>query len=92
MGVGTIPILQYADLFYPKLEHTKNCLLFTNYAELYEAVRIASTMTPEQISIMKKNVIDYFEEYLAPDAIVRKIKKFSESNQKQVNVSIPYIM
>lgn len=92
MGVGTIPILQYSNLFYPHLEHKKNCLTYNNYNELEDAIKTAFTMEEDKIAIMRQHAIDYFEMYLSPDALVKKIKDFAESNDAETNIVIPYIM
>lgn len=92
MGVGTIPILQYSDLFYPHLEHKKNCLTYNNYNELEDAIKTAFTMDEDKIAIMRQHAIDYFETYLSPDALAKKIKDFSESKKAETDIVIPYIM
>jgi hypothetical protein len=92
MGVGTIPILQYSNLFYPNLEHRKNCLTYNTYEELEAAIQLAFTMEEEQIAIMRQHAIDYFETHLSPDAIANKIKAFAEGNKAEIDIVIPYIM
>jgi glycosyltransferase involved in cell wall biosynthesis len=92
MGVGTIPILQYSNLFYPQLEHKKNCLTYNNYDELEEAIKLAFTMKEEEIALMRQHAIAYFEAYLSPDAIAKKIITFSESNKAEIDIVIPFIM
>ena len=92
MSVGAIPILQYSNLFYPHLEHKKNCLTYTNFKELEEAIELAYAMKEDEIAVMRQNVIDYFEAYLSPDALAKKINDFAESAKTEIDVAVPFIV
>lgn len=91
MSAGAIPILEYADLFYPHLENYKNCLTFKNCAELQMAIEIALAMEASEIENMRKNVLNYFNDYLSVNSIAKKIKTFSKSPQQELQVAIPFI-
>jgi hypothetical protein len=92
MSVGTIPILQYSNLFSPQLRHLENCLQYQSKEELENVVKLALTLGQEEISRLKQNVVHYFEDHLSPNAIVKRIKELAESGQKKVDISIPYIV
>jgi len=91
MSAGAIPILEYAELFYPKLENMKNCLSYTNYSELQMAIEKALAMEPSEIENMRKNVFNYYNDYLSIDSITKEIKTFGNSAQKELKVAIPFI-
>lgn len=91
MSVGVIPILEYADLFYPHLKKMKNCLSYTNYEELRKAIEKALAMEASEIEQMRKNVLKYYNDYLAIDSIAKKIKTFSNSSRQELKVAIPFI-
>ncbi|WP_169337674.1 hypothetical protein [Segetibacter koreensis] len=91
MSVGTIPILQYADLFTPVLEDKKNCLVFKNYNELQKVMDDVLEMKKEEIEIMRHNVIDYYQKYLSIESIGRKLHQFITSNKQETNLVIPFI-
>ncbi len=91
MSAGAIPIIQYSELFTPHLENYKNCLHYTNYAELKLAIERAFSMNSSEIENMRKNVLTYFNDYLSIDSIAKRIKKFSSSEQRELKVAIPYM-
>ncbi len=66
MAVGSVPITQYPEMFFPPLEDGKNCLTFNSEAELLAVINKAVTMSELEISTMVKAAIDYYEHYLAP--------------------------
>jgi hypothetical protein len=71
MAVGTIPIINYAEWFKPRLEHLKNCIEFRDEVDLIRQVKYALTMDQLQIHEIRNNVIEYHEKYLS-------IKSFHE--------------
>lgn len=73
MSVGCIPILQYRDMFFPKLEHMKNCLYFNDAEDLKSVVSTAMKMSKNDIAIMRKEVVRYYSEHLSPEAVVERI-------------------
>ncbi len=91
MAVGTIPILQYNDLFYPHLEHLQNCIAYSSYDMLEEAIETALSMNKEELLRMKQQVIQYYDEYLATGQTINKIKSFVESGEEKMTIAIPYL-
>src|SRR5439155_8625137 len=53
MSVGTIPILQYAHMCFPPLEHMKNCLAFSSMEELKKVFETALIMKMDDINRMR---------------------------------------
>ena len=75
MAAGCIPITQYAHYHFPNLEHNKNCLIFKDEKDLVKQVNQALTMNEEEIERMRNNVIQYYDQYLSEEAIVRNIEQ-----------------
>jgi len=91
MAVGTIPILQYADLMVPRLKHLENCLTFSNFEELQHAIDLALKLDQGEVSRMKANVIQYYQNYLSIESIVETIKSFAASDKLETTVAIPFV-
>ncbi|GAA5093176.1 hypothetical protein GCM10023210_23180 [Chryseobacterium ginsengisoli] len=78
MSVGTIPLIQkeYAEVMYPNLEHKVNAIIFDDLNHLKQILQNEIfTYSEHEISIMKNNVLEYYNEYLTPDSLVRHINK-----------------
>ncbi len=69
----------------------ENCLSYTNSSELQTVIEKALAMEPSQIESMRKNVLNYYNDYLSFDSIVKKIKKFAGSSNPELKVAIPFI-
>jgi glycosyltransferase involved in cell wall biosynthesis len=85
MAVGTIPITEYAEEFYPPLEHEKNCLVFKGSAEAKAMIEYALTLTPEQVKRMKENVIQYYEEHLSPESFIQRVRQADDQSILTMN-------
>lgn len=70
MAVGTIPITNYPNWFFPSLEHLKNCIKFNTKEDLIEAVKLVMSMEKSQIEQIRKNVIEYYEKHLSCDSFL----------------------
>lgn len=91
MAVGTIPILQYDDLFNPPLQHLKNCIAYSSYDKLDEAIELALNMKEEALLLMKQNVIKYYDEYLATEQTIKRIQNFAKSEEEILTIAIPFL-
>jgi len=92
MAVGTIPITQYANFFDPPLQHNKNCLCYTNYKDLDEVIETALHMEPEEVELMKQNVMQYFDRYLSVESITKRINDFLNSEKDRLNIGVPFVV
>lgn len=70
MAVGSIPITQYPEMFFPALEHGKNCLVFNNETELLAVIQQAVTMPDTQRRQLRLAVQQYYDDYLTPTACI----------------------
>jgi hypothetical protein len=91
MALGTIPILQYDDLFYPPLQHLRNCIAYSSYDTLDEAIELALNMKEEALLLMKQEVIKYYDEYLATEQTIKRIQAFANSDEETMTIAIPFL-
>jgi hypothetical protein len=75
MEVGCIPIIQktYSDLLYPPLVHNVNALIYETKDELDLFIKEILKQNEEVILFLRKNVLDYYDKYLTPKAVVDAI-------------------
>jgi hypothetical protein len=73
MAVGTIPLINYPDWFYPSLVDGENCIRFETLEELDTRVEQILDMSTETIDRLRKNVCAYYDQYLAPTTLVENM-------------------
>lgn len=75
MSVGCIPIFHdhHAALFCPPLEHGKNALSYERLEGLPELIGKCLAMNDAEIRKLRSGVSDYYQNHLAPAAVVKKI-------------------
>jgi hypothetical protein len=74
MAVGAIPIINYPEWFDPHLEHLKNCIAFDDKDDLLDKLNEVRRMEGNEIARMRRLVIDYYDNRLAPRSFVRRIE------------------
>jgi hypothetical protein len=80
MAVGTIPIISYADWFFPALEHKKNAIVFKDEKDLVEKVNEVFQMPQEQIAEMRRNVLKYYETHLSAESFMKRYENLGHLN------------
>jgi len=75
MEVGCIPIIQktYSDLLYPPLIHNENAIIYETREELDSLIEEVFKKNTEDIFLLRKNVLEYYDKYLTPKAVVDAI-------------------
>ncbi|MEM8611029.1 MAG: hypothetical protein AAGF93_03345, partial [Cyanobacteria bacterium P01_H01_bin.105] len=73
MAVGTIPLINYPHWFSPGLKDLHNCVTYKTEAELLTKINLILSMPDEQISDMRKNVINYYQKYLDFDTFYQQL-------------------
>ena len=75
MSVGTIPLIEreYAEVMYPNLENNVNAIVFENLENLTEILNEIFKMEEDKISEMRQNVLEYYQNYLSPESVVKNI-------------------
>jgi hypothetical protein len=74
MSVGCIPILEHPEFMFPNLVHMKNAIVFSGDDDLLLKIREVLAMGNDQILRMREAVINYYDNFLSPDALVRKFQ------------------
>ena len=76
MSTGSIPVIHstYAGLFRPVLKNNKNALVYNTLEELVEVIERTFGLSEEKISALRDNVKRYYMDFLAPEAVVKKIE------------------
>ncbi len=76
MSVGCIPILdrQYANLFTPRLIHLKTAIIYENTNHFECRLEEIFSLPLEDIIVLRKNVLKYYNGHLAPKAVVNNIR------------------
>jgi glycosyltransferase involved in cell wall biosynthesis len=75
LSCGVIPILQYNDILFPALSNETDCLSFTNLEELHSCIAKALSMEDKEISVMKENVLKYYNQYVNPLNFIKLISE-----------------
>lgn len=94
MSVGCIPILHenYANLFTPSLQHMKNAVLYNSLEELDGKISVLFSLDESFVFDLKKNVYEYYKQYLSPISIVNTIisndfsKIYIQAEQKSLEL------
>lgn len=82
MAVGTIPILQYPELFHPALEDGVNCITFSSKEDLVRKVRSCIHMSGDEIATLRQGVVDYYEKWLKHDVPCRMIEQLPDGDHE----------
>lgn len=86
MSVGTIPILQYPEMFNPLLTDMVNCLKFDNETDLTEKINLALSLDKEKLAFMRTEVLNYYDQNLDPKAAIGNlIAKLPETEKMYIN-------
>lgn len=70
MAVGTVPIIEYPEQFFPALRDGVNCLSFSGAEHLVAVTRRAIDMPAEQWQRMSQAAADYYDAHLAPQPTI----------------------
>lgn len=75
MSVGSIPFLQvgYAKAMRPPLMSGENCFTFNDFEDLEEKINNIFSKSKDEIEKVRRNVYDYYKNYLSPRVIVNEI-------------------
>jgi len=73
MAVGTVPITEYPELFFPSLQHGKNCLVYSSEQSLVEVVQQAIVMTEGEWAELASGAVEYYQQYLHPVTTIERL-------------------
>ena len=84
MAVGTIPVLQYGELFAPPLTDGGNCIVFDSENDLVERLEYCRDLSPDAVAGLRKGVLDYYDTYLRAKGRDRSTERSSVVNKHNV--------
>lgn len=73
MSVGTIPLLQYAHCFTPRLVDGHNAIVFSGLGGFEDAINRILDMDERSIRQLRRNVIEYYDAHLQTERFVRRL-------------------
>jgi hypothetical protein len=73
MAVGTIPLTNYPEWFFPALRHGVECFAFSGKDDLVACLEEIRMLSPTRIAEMRQACINYYDTYLDPRAVVTRI-------------------
>ena len=85
MAVGTIPLTNYPEWFFPPLRHGHECFAFSSGDELIARLEEIRTLPPSRIAAMRQACITYYDTHLDPKAAISRILD-SGSNHVRLHV------
>lgn len=88
MSVGAIPILQYNQYIYPKLEHKINCLVYNTLSELAFLITDIQAMSKAEILELRQNSYNYYLRYHSTQGFSENFEKFLESQDHSDGFSL----
>ncbi|NOQ14492.1 MAG: hypothetical protein GQ583_08475 [Methyloprofundus sp.] len=91
MAVGCIPITNYPEWFHPNLKHGVNCIVFSDENDMLEQINSIFSMSEEEINLMKRNAIEYYESYLKKEAFIKEIEEDSNKSQTVLYFTERYV-
>jgi hypothetical protein len=78
MAVGTIPLINYPEWFYPELVEGENCIKFESTIELDARIKKIFEMGESEIGALHERVCAYYEKNLNPIHLVDKMVNGSD--------------
>jgi hypothetical protein len=85
MLVGTVPILSYPNLIYPKLSE-KNSIIFSNKKDLSAAINKALSISDIKYQKIRTDTLNYYKRYLSIKSFGKKIL----SKQKPLEIFVNF--
>jgi hypothetical protein len=83
LAVGTIPIINYAEWFDPRLEHMRNCVVFDDQQDLIAKINSVFAMDPAAIAAMRRGAIHYYDTYLSSESFTAEIE---DRHERKIDV------
>jgi hypothetical protein len=85
MMLGTIPILEFDQMFEPQLEDGVNCIIFKGEQDLLQKINRILELPHNEIIKMRQNVSDYYDKHIHYQAITHKIETFENKTTILIN-------
>jgi len=89
MAVGTIPILQYPNIYKPALQDRFNAVVFSDLPDLERQLKnLLLRKDDGKENTMHEQAKLYYERYLSPSAFKNQLIKFLEGPRKQTELYV----
>jgi hypothetical protein len=92
MSVGVIPILEHPEFLNPPLQHGINCITFSGGDDLIVKIKEALVMSKEEREKLRANVLNYYDNYLSPEAVVTWLEKVGSTHQQVYVITSDYFV
>lgn len=89
MAVGTIPIIQFGEIFYPPLEDNVNAIFFKDLEDLILKINYIINLNENEISKLSENVIKYYETQVSPKSFGNKLD-ILEYGKYEMYINVEY--
>lgn len=90
LAVGTVPILEYPEDFFPTLEDGKNCLTFSGEQGLLTTIQRAAHMTHDEWLSLSTGAQAYYDSYLSPKAATQGFLSAAKEGKTVLRL-VPYL-
>ena len=91
LAVGTVPIIEYGDDFFPALEDGVNCIAFRGEAGLHNAIERAMAMPEEEWQRLSNNAVQYYERFIKPEAAIQNLIEAQRKNDVDTIKMVPFL-
>jgi len=75
LAVGTVPIIEYPELFTPDLSAAEACVPFRGREEFKERVRSCLAMEAPARNALKREALAYYDTHLSPRVVGRNLQR-----------------
>ncbi len=89
MCVGTIPVLEYHDRFWPRLVDGVNAVCFQGEHGLIDAINRIAAMNPQQIDQLRGGVVDHYQQHLRGETFLAELRD-SKNGSIDGMISMPF--
>lgn len=79
LALGTIPIINYGDWFFPSLSHLRTCIAFSGLADLDTQLESIDRMAPDQIAALRKRATSYYVAHMDLEGFAHRLLRASAS-------------
>lgn len=91
LAVGSVPIIEYPEDFYPSLQDGVNCLTFSGEHGLKEAIVRANSMSDGDWQRLSDNAIAYYEDHQSPVAVVDNLLAAKQKQGVDTIKLVPFL-
>ena len=80
LAVGTIPVLEYPQVFRPALQDGVNCIVYRGLSEFAKIKDRLAALSLQDIARMRTAAANYYDQHLSGEALVQKLLEADSSH------------